>query len=126
MYLISIFSINSMESIIILIVSPSFSLLQCEREFREYIRDKTIEAKTSFRELLQECKLISHKSMEQIRENPAHLREIEEILRNDKRYLDLEHVDEERTQIIVHYLEELQKRGPPPPPTAATSARRKP
>jgi len=44
-----------------------------------------IEAKASFRELLQECKLITHKSYEQVKENPNHLKEIEEILKNDKR-----------------------------------------
>lgn len=59
---------------------------KCEREFKDYIKDKTIEAKASFRELLQECKLITHKSFETVNDNPAHMKEIEEILKNDKRY----------------------------------------
>lgn len=59
---------------------------KCEREFREYIRDKTTEAKAAFKELLQECKLITYKSFETVKENPLHLKEIEDILKNDKRY----------------------------------------
>uniref|UniRef100_A0A1B0CG15 Putative transcription elongation regulator 1 isoform x1 rhagoletis zephyria n=1 Tax=Lutzomyia longipalpis TaxID=7200 RepID=A0A1B0CG15_LUTLO len=98
---------------------------KCEREFREYVRDKTVEAKSSFRELLQECKLITHKSFDTLKDNPNHLREIEEILKNDKRYLVLEHIAHERTQMILHHLEDLNKRGPPPPPTASESTRRK-
>ncbi|XP_059608869.1 transcription elongation regulator 1 [Phlebotomus argentipes] len=98
---------------------------RCEREFREYIKDKTVEAKSAFRELLQECKLITHKSFDTLKENPNHLKEIEDILKNDKRYLVLEHIAHERTQMILHYLEDLFKRGPPPPPTASESTRRK-
>ncbi|XP_055624534.1 transcription elongation regulator 1 [Toxorhynchites rutilus septentrionalis] len=98
---------------------------RCEREFREYIKDKTMNAKLSFRELLQECKFITHKGWESYRENTNHLREIEDILRNDKRYLVLNHLHTERTQMILGYLEDLHKRGPPPPPTASESSRRK-
>ena len=58
---------------------------KCEREFKDYIKDKTIEAKASFRELLQECKLITHKTLETVNENPGHMKEIEDILKNDKR-----------------------------------------
>lgn len=58
---------------------------KCEREFREYVRDKTTEAKTAFKELLQECKLITYKSFETVNENSLHLKEIEDILKNDKR-----------------------------------------
>lgn len=56
-----------------------------EREFRDYIKDKTMTAKTSLRELLQECKFINHKSSDLIKENPNHLKEIQDILKNDKR-----------------------------------------
>lgn len=62
---------------------------KCEREFREYIRDKTTEAKVAFKELLQECKLITYKSFETVKENALHLKEIEDILKNDKRYVTL-------------------------------------
>lgn len=60
---------------------------KCEREFREYLRDKTADAKGAFKELLQECKLISHKSLETVKSNALHLKEIEDILKNDKRYV---------------------------------------
>uniref|UniRef100_A0A182NNB3 Transcription elongation regulator 1 n=1 Tax=Anopheles dirus TaxID=7168 RepID=A0A182NNB3_9DIPT len=96
-----------------------------EREFRDYIKDKTANAKLAFRELLQECKFITHKSFELYRENANHLREVEDILRNDRRYLVLHHIAHERTQMILAHLEELHKRGPPPPPTASESLRRK-
>uniref|UniRef100_A0A182QPG5 Transcription elongation regulator 1 n=1 Tax=Anopheles farauti TaxID=69004 RepID=A0A182QPG5_9DIPT len=96
-----------------------------EREFRDYIKDKTASAKLAFRELLQECKFITHKSFELYRENSNHLREVEDILRNDRRYLVLHHIAHERTQMILAHLEELHKRGPPPPPTASESLRRK-
>uniref|UniRef100_A0A182P604 Transcription elongation regulator 1 n=1 Tax=Anopheles epiroticus TaxID=199890 RepID=A0A182P604_9DIPT len=96
-----------------------------EREFRDYIKDKTANAKLAFRELLQECKFITHKSYELYRENANYLREVEDILRNDRRYLILHHLAGERTQMILVHLEELHKRGPPPPPTASESLRRK-
>lgn len=96
-----------------------------EREFRDFIRDKTTNAKLAFRELLQECKFLTHKSLELYRENSNHLREVENILQNDRRYLVLHHIAPERTQMILGHLEDLQKRGPPPPPTASESLRRK-
>lgn len=102
-----------------------YDRFQCEREFREYIRDKTLESKAAFRELLLECKMITHKTLETLHESPAHMHEIEEILKNDKRFLVLNHVAAERNSIIHSHLEELHKRGPPPPPTAATANRRK-
>lgn len=58
---------------------------KCEREYKDYIRDKTAEAKAAFKELLLECKMITYKSFETVKENAAHLKEIEEILKNDKR-----------------------------------------
>lgn len=118
---------------------------KCEREFRDYLKDKAIEAKASFRELLLECKLITHKSFDTVNENPGHLKEIEEILKNDNRfdlltpvkcqrpfkhffsynrYLVLDPLQQERSQMLTTYLEDLHKRGPPPPPTASESTRR--
>lgn len=120
--------------------------LQCEREFKDYLKDKLITAKGQFKELLQvswyihkysflfhdyflililqETKLITHKSLSTLRENQAHMSEIEEILKNDKRYLVLDFIPQERTQLILNYLEELDRRGPPPPPTASEPSRR--
>lgn len=59
-----------------------------EREYRDYIKDKTMQAKTALRELLQECKFITHKSCDLIKENVNHLKEIQDILKNDKRYVN--------------------------------------
>lgn len=97
---------------------------RCEREFKDYLKDKLITAKGQFKELLQETKLITHKSLSTLRENQAHMSEIEEILKNDKRYLVLDFIPQERTQLILNYLEELDRRGPPPPPTASEPSRR--
>lgn len=58
---------------------------KCEREFRDYIKDKTSIAKAAFKELLLECKLITFKSLDTAKEFPTHVRDIEEILKNDKR-----------------------------------------
>lgn len=40
-------------------------------------------------------------------------------------YLVLDHLPQERANIVVDYLEEIYKRGPPPPPTASDAGRRK-
>ncbi|KAK9874985.1 hypothetical protein WA026_005800 [Henosepilachna vigintioctopunctata] len=97
---------------------------RCEREFKDYLKDKLVAAKAQFKELLQETKLITHKSLQTLRENQGHMQEIEDILMNDKRYLVLDHIPEERTQLVLNYLEELDRRGPPPPPTASEPNRR--
>ncbi|XP_045467294.1 transcription elongation regulator 1 isoform X2 [Harmonia axyridis] len=97
---------------------------RCEREYKDYLKDKLVTAKSHFKELLQETKLITHKSLQTLRENQGHMQEIEDILMNDKRYLVLDHIPEERTQLILNYLEELDRRGPPPPPTASEPNRR--
>nr|CAH7754146.1 unnamed protein product [Callosobruchus chinensis] len=66
------------------------------RNNRDYLKDKLIVAKGQFKELLQETKLITHKSLQTLRENQGHMQEIEDILRNDKRYLVLDHIPDER------------------------------
>lgn len=76
-----------MQLIYFFICFIDFSNLQAEREFRDYIRDKTSSAKQAFKELVQECKLITHKSWEMYKENHNHLKDIEEILKNDKRFV---------------------------------------
>ncbi|XP_043461407.1 transcription elongation regulator 1-like isoform X1 [Leptopilina heterotoma] len=97
---------------------------KCEKEFKEYIKDKLVAAKADFRELLQETKLITDKTHKKVQENRAYLLEIEEILRKDKRFLVLEATASERTRLLMGYLEELERRGPPPPPTASEPSRR--
>merc|ERR1740128_1202128 len=97
---------------------------KCEREYREFIKDKLVVAKSDFRELLKETKIITHKSLKKITDNDQHMKDILEVLRKDKRYLQLDDIAEEREQTIVSYLEDLDKRGPPPPPTASEPSRR--
>lgn len=98
---------------------------RCEREFRDYIRDKTATAKSEFKELLQECKLITHKSYDLYKENHNHLKEIEDILKNDKRYLVLDHIPRERTDMILYYFEDLNKKGFPAPITQTVDNNRR-
>lgn len=45
-------------------------------------------AKAAFRELLHETKLITHKSLELVKDNSNNFKDIEDILKNDKRYVD--------------------------------------
>ncbi|CAF0783715.1 unnamed protein product [Didymodactylos carnosus] len=97
-----------------------------EKEFDEYIKERYLDAKNEFKELLQETKNITHKSLQMINESDQHLREIETTLKNDKRYLSLDVAPEERKKVLMNYLEEIAVRGPPPPPTASEpNARRK-
>uniref|UniRef100_A0A8C9SBK5 Transcription elongation regulator 1 n=1 Tax=Scleropages formosus TaxID=113540 RepID=A0A8C9SBK5_SCLFO len=95
-----------------------------QREFEDYIKDKYITAKADFRTLLKETKFITYRSRKLIQESEQHLRDIEKILQNDKRYLVLDCVPEERQKLIMSYIEDLERRGPPPPPTASEPTRR--
>lgn len=72
-----------------------------------------------------ETKFITDKSLQLVRDKETgHLPGIEELLKKDKRYLDLELISDERKSILFNYLEEMEKRGPPPPPTASEPSRR--
>ncbi|XP_063303449.1 transcription elongation regulator 1 isoform X3 [Pelobates fuscus] len=95
-----------------------------QREFEEYIRDKHITAKADFRTLLKETKFITYRSKKLVQESDQHLKDVEKILQNDKRYLVLDCIPEERRKLIVSYVDDLDRRGPPPPPTASEPARR--
>lgn len=64
------------------------------------------------------------RSRKLIQESEQHLKDVEKILQNDKRYLVLECVPEERRKLIMFYIEDLDRRGPPPPPTASEPTRR--
>ncbi|XP_067313225.1 transcription elongation regulator 1a isoform X2 [Pseudorasbora parva] len=95
-----------------------------QREFGDYIKDKYITAKADFRTLLKETKFITYKSRKLMLESEQHLSDIEKILQKDKRYLVLDCMSEERHNLLMGYVEELDRRGPPPPPTAFEPARR--
>lgn len=95
-----------------------------EKEFDDYLREKYVQAKADFRELLKETKLITYKSRKMMEESDSHWHDIEKILQNDKRYLVLDCVGEERKKILVSYIEDLDRKGVPPPPTASEPTRR--
>ncbi|XP_071271171.1 transcription elongation regulator 1-like isoform X5 [Salvelinus alpinus] len=95
-----------------------------QREFEDYIKDKYITAKADFRTLLKETKFITYRSRKLLQESDQHLKDVEKVLQNDKRYLVLDCVPEERSKLIMFYIEDLDRRGPPPPPTASEPTRR--
>ncbi|XP_074593867.1 transcription elongation regulator 1 [Brevipalpus obovatus] len=97
---------------------------KCEREFREYLKDKLAQAKNHFKELLKETKIITYKSKKSIEDSEQHLQDIIAVLQSDKRYLVLDCIEDERRHLLMSYIEELDRKGPPPPPTASEPARR--
>jgi len=99
---------------------------KCEKEFNSWIRDRIQAARNEYKQLLMETKLISHKSLQMIKDKEGnHMEEIEEILSKDSRYHVLEVLNDDRADILMEYLDELERRGPPPPPTASEPNRRK-
>lgn len=92
---------------------------KCEREFKEYLHDKLLDAKNEFREFLKETKILTYKSKKLIEESDQHLQDVISVLQNDKRYLVLDCVEDERREILMNYVDELARKGPPPPPTAS-------
>ncbi|RMX47439.1 hypothetical protein pdam_00002162, partial [Pocillopora damicornis] len=95
-----------------------------EEEFNQYLRDKLADAKGDFRQLLKETHSLTYKTKKQIDESHKHLKDIEETLKKDKRYLILECVPEERNRLLNSYIDELFRTGPPPPPTASAPSNR--
>lgn len=71
-----------------------------------------------------QCLFFPIRSRKLIQESEQHLTDITKILQNDKRYLVLDCMPDERDKLIMAYVEELERRGPPPPPTAFEPARR--
>lgn len=95
-----------------------------EEEFNQYLRDKLADAKGDFRQLLKETHSLTHKTKKLVEESNKHLRDIEDTLKKDKRYLILECVPEERNRLLNNYIDELFRTGPPPPPTASAPSNR--
>ena len=83
-------------------------------------------ARNEYKQLLVETKLISHKSLQMIKDKEGnHMEEIEEVLSKDSRYHVLEVLNDDRADLLMAYLEDLERKGPPPPPTASEPNRRK-
>jgi len=98
---------------------------KCEKEFGAWLKDRVSSARGDYRQLLQETKLITHKSLQMIKDKEGnHMEEIEEVLCKDSRYHIMEPLNDDRADILMSYLEELERRGPPPPPTASEPGRR--
>uniref|UniRef100_A0A0B7AI62 FF domain-containing protein n=1 Tax=Arion vulgaris TaxID=1028688 RepID=A0A0B7AI62_9EUPU len=95
-----------------------------EKEFTEYMHEKFVNAKADFRELLRETKVITYKTKKVVEENEGHLDDIEKVLENDKRFLTLDCVPEERRKILISHIDELDQKGIPPPPTATAPSHR--
>ena len=59
---------------------------KCEKEFKEWLKDRVSLARSNYRQLLQETKIITHKSLQMIKDKEGnHMEEIEEILSKDSR-----------------------------------------
>lgn len=95
-----------------------------EREFNDYIHEKFVQAKGDFKELLKETKFITYKSKKLMEESDSYYADIEKTLQNDKRYLLLDCVSDERKRILLSFIDDLDHKGPPPPPTASEPSRR--
>lgn len=98
---------------------------KCEREFHEFLRDRLQIAKNEFKDFLKETKILTYKSKKLIEESDQHLQDIIAVLQNDQRYLVLDCVEDERREILMAYVDDLERKGPPPPPTASEPARSK-
>lgn len=57
-------------------------------------------------------------------ESESHLKDILKVLENDRRFLVLASLADERTEILTAYIDELDRKGVPPPPTASDPQRR--
>ena len=64
--------------------------------------------------------MITHKSLQMIKDKEGnHMEEIEEVLSKDSRYNIMDPLNDDRADILMSYLEELERHGPPLPPTAS-------
>jgi transcription elongation regulator 1 len=95
-----------------------------EKEFEEYRQERVVQAKIDYRELLKETKIITYKSARLMRDSDQHIKDIMTILQNDQRHLVLDCIADERRQILLSYIEDLERKGQPPPPTASEPSRK--
>lgn len=97
---------------------------KCEREFKIYMTRKVEAAKADYIDFLKETKILTYKTKKLIDESDQHLQEIIATLQNDKRHLILDEFAEDRRDMLMNYIKDLEKKGPPPPPTASEPVRR--
>ncbi|KAI6654116.1 hypothetical protein LOD99_2962 [Oopsacas minuta] len=94
-----------------------------DNEYNRYLQSKIKLVKEDLLQLLRETKLITYKTKSNLESNPKCLLEIEELLKNDVRYLNLDCISEERRDVLLEYIDELAQKGAPPPPTASSPNR---
>merc|ERR1719237_1971358 len=69
---------------------------KCEKEFVAWLRDRVSKARGDYRQLLQETKLITHKSLQMIKDKEGnHMEDIEEVLCKDSRYHIMEPLNDD-------------------------------
>ncbi|XP_065185202.1 transcription elongation regulator 1-like [Sycon ciliatum] len=95
-----------------------------KEEFQRFLRDKTSSARDAYRKLLQETRVVTHKSRELWHSSESYQKEILGQLEKDSRHLIMDSIAEERDEMLQAHMKELQQRGPPPPPTASDSTAR--
>ncbi|KAF1744867.1 hypothetical protein MXB_94 [Myxobolus squamalis] len=99
-------------------VKFSKSMRACKNEFLNYLEDKNKLARNELRVLLSETKIIDHRFNAKAKLIPSLYDELFEILERDNRYNILDHVPNERREIIDAYLCKKEKIGAPLPPTS--------
>ncbi|TMS34111.1 hypothetical protein L596_001760 [Steinernema carpocapsae] len=94
-----------------------------EDDFRDWRDENKEECRKNFQSLLKETKIITYKSSDLVQESEQHLKDILAVLENDKRYLVMDAIPNEREKMLEKYMKELANQGPPPPPTQQESER---
>lgn len=92
-----------------------------EREFNEYIKDLSNQDRDNFKEMLDECRLITYETEGQINEEVERgriLDSIIEVLKMDARYKALASLGSERRAMVRTFIKDKHKAGPPAPITA--------
>jgi len=96
-----------------------------EAEYGRYLRDREERARREFNELLAETRSITHTTWEEVTDDEvgeARMAELRAVLGRDSRYLELDSLDEARTELLMIYLAKRKGEGAPLPPTADVSA----
>ncbi|EDQ92947.1 uncharacterized protein MONBRDRAFT_22218 [Monosiga brevicollis MX1] len=95
---------------------------QREDEYEHYMADRKEAAVLNFQELLAESRVINHKSMDLIQEGGfecSHMKEILNVLQQDRRYDNLSFAPEERVELLLAFMRRLKDRGSPPAVTSS-------
>ncbi|KNC78333.1 hypothetical protein SARC_09230 [Sphaeroforma arctica JP610] len=90
-----------------------------KNEFERYMVQKKKMALKDFKNLLLETKQINYKTQSEILQNPGVVEHIKSILKQDKRYIDLDCFREERYTMMNEHITDMAQRGEPRPVTAS-------